>query len=104
MTGRPTIMPLAMGLAMGPLMLMMLHGMATGEGGRSGLALAVFAGAHVAVVAVVLVLGLFAARLSPGLRARLTRMHRPGGRAAALMLAGAAASALAVHLLHGGMA
>ncbi len=96
-------MPIAMGLVMGPMMLWMLHGMLTGDG-PAGLALLAFVGAHIVVASVVLITGLFAASLSPSLRARLDRLHRPSLRHVGLMLGAALTMALIVHLVvHGGL-
>ena len=95
------IMPIAMGGLMGPMMLWMLHGMLTGDG-PSGVALVIFVGVHVLVVAVLLAAAVFAARLSPGLRARLGRLHRPSPRHIGLMLGSATLAALIVHFgIHG---
>ena len=97
-------MPVLMGAGMGLMMLWMLHGVLVDGNWVSGWALAVFIGAHVVVAALALATALFAARLSPGMRARLARLHRPSWRHVGVMLASAAATAGLVHLIHGGIA
>ncbi len=92
-------LPVAMGLIMGPMVLWMIHGAATGNG-LSGWALLAFVGAHLVVVGVILGAGIVAARLAPGLR---HRRHRPSLGHVGLMGASAVASASLVHLIHGGM-
>lgn len=97
-------MPLLMGPLMGAIMLWMLHGFLTGESTLSGPALAVFIGAHVAVLVVVLGAGLFAARLSPRVRNWMARVHRPSWRHMGAMMGSAVASAAVVHVIvHGGL-
>ncbi|MEL6958904.1 MAG: hypothetical protein AAGL89_08150 [Pseudomonadota bacterium] len=97
-------MPLLMGSVMGLMMLWMLHGVLTGQSEVSGPAALVFIGAHVVAVAVLILGGVFATRLSPGLQARLKRMHRPSLRHVSVMLASAAVSAALAHLvIHGGL-
>lgn len=98
---KQTIVPIGMGLIMGPMMLWMLHDQLTGQG-TSPLAVAAFVGAHVLILLVVIGAGLFAARLSPGMREKLDRLHRPSWGHIGKMLASAAAAALIIHLvLHG---
>lgn len=95
------IPPLIMGLLMGPMMLWMLHGVLTG-GGVSTVAALVFVGMHVVAVLVALGTAFWAARLSPRMRAWLTRVHRPSARHAAVMLGSAAVAALLTHsIVHG---
>ena len=91
-------MPFFMGAAMGLMMLWMLHGQLTGDSAQSGVALTVFVGAHVLAAGAVIAGGVYAARLSPALRRRLARLHRPSWRHLLLMLAGAAMSAGAAHI------
>lgn len=98
---RHTLMALTMGALMGLMMLWMLHGAVTGETQRSLAGAAVFVGAHVLVLAVLLALPAFAARRAPWLHARLSRLHRPSLRHVSLMLGAAGTSALIVHLIHG---
>ena len=96
--------PILMGGAMGLMMLGMLHLMLTGNSDLGGIALALFIGAHLVIVGVLLGLGLFAARMSPKLRARLAQIHRPGMRQVMIMALSAGAVALLMHLiLHGGI-
>ena len=64
-----------------------------------------FVGAHVVLAVVLIVASLLAARLSPALKERLARLHRPSLRHVAVMLLGAMVSAGLVHLIiHGGLA
>jgi len=94
--------PLAMGALMGLMMLWMLHGQLIGEASFSGIALITFIGAHVLFAAVLIIVGLFATRLSPAAQKWLNRLHRPSSRHLGLMLLGAALSAGTVHIwLHG---
>ena len=91
--------PILIGLIMGPVMLWMLHRMLTGDtGGYTGAALLAFAGLHVLLGAVVFVGAIFAARLSPGARDWMDRLHRPKPAHFALMLLSAGFSAGVVHL------
>ncbi|QUJ76836.1 hypothetical protein KDD17_01880 [Sulfitobacter albidus] len=96
--------PMLMGVAMAPMLLMMLHSALTGEDGRAGTALLVFAGVHVLIFLVLVGAGLLAARMS-GLRSKaLARLHRPSPRHLTGMLASATATAGLIHLiLHGGV-
>lgn len=86
------VFPVAMGAAMGVMMPFMLHGM----GAQSAVW---FVLAHVAVVAlVVLVLGTGLARIWPGLAARL-RGHRPSLGHVGLMLGGAVVGFGGLHMV-----
>ena len=97
--------PIVMGGLMGIMMLWMLHGQMTSTSALAGWALVAFIGVHVALIAAAIGAGLFAARLSPKMRAMLARMHRPSFHHIALMLIGMIASAGLVHLyMHGGVA
>ncbi|MCR9156766.1 MAG: hypothetical protein NXH80_05945 [Rhodobacteraceae bacterium] len=94
------VMPVGMGIMMGAMALMMLHGFLTGDGGASGV---LFVLAHIAVV------GLAAMGAAFGLHRRwpvLARIlaHRPSRRHLGLMLVVAFATASIIHLLHGGPA
>ena len=94
--------PLAMGALMGAMMLWMLHGVLTGESTLSGPALAIFVGMHLALAVVLIGAALFAARLSPQLRALLARLHRPSLHHLLWMLAGATGAMTLTHFtLHG---
>lgn len=96
--------PVLMGLAMGPMMLWMLHGQLTGSDTRGGWALLVFFAAHVAVLCAVAGAAVFAAHLSPAMRDRLARMHRPSLAHLGLMGIGVLISGAAVHVVvHGGL-
>jgi hypothetical protein len=96
--------PLLMGAVMGPMMLAMLHPMIAGNDGRGALALLAFVGAHVAVVIVLALVGVFAARFAPRVQAQLARLHRPTLAHVTNMMAGAVLAGLMVHLyLHGGL-
>lgn len=96
--------PMVMGTLMGLMMLGMVHLMLTGESNLAGAALAMFVGAHVVIVAAVLLLGLVAARLSPGAQRLLARVHKPKPRHAAQMVASAVGVAALIHLIvHGGL-
>lgn len=98
---RHTVMPLLMGAGMGLMMLWMVHMQLTGDGSRSLGALIVFAGAHVVVLGIALMLPLVA---SVRLRRALDRIHRPSWRHAGMMLAGAICAAGLTHIfLHGGL-
>ena len=97
--------PVVMGCGMGLMMLWMAHGALAGDGGWGAGALLVFVVAHVAVAAILVAGAVFAARLSPGMRNRLTRLHRPSRRHLVVMLGSAAGSAALAHLIvHGGLA
>ena len=100
---RHTLMPIAMGAIMGLMMLWMVHMQITGDTARSLGALAVFVGAHVALIGAVIILPLIAARKLVWLQPFTDRLHRPSLRHITLMLAGAALAAAIVHVtLHGG--
>ncbi|WP_439122345.1 hypothetical protein [Marivita sp.] len=91
------IIPVGMGIMMGAMALMMIHGVLTGNGGASGV---LFVLAHVAVI------GLAAVGVAFGLHRRwpvLARVlaHRPTLRHVGLMLAVALATAGIIHLVHG---
>ena len=99
-----SVRALAMGGMMGLMMLGMVHLMMTGAQSKGLLALAAFAGAHVAVIAILAGLGVFAAKLSPRLSRAMAKIHRPNMRHVATMLAGACAAAFISHLfIHGGL-
>jgi len=90
-------MPIGMGILMGAMALMMLHGVLTGDAGASA---ALFVLAHVAVIALAaLGVALGMHRRWPVLARGLA--HRPSLRHAGLMLAVALATAGIVHLVHG---
>lgn len=91
------LMPVAMGGLMGPMLLWMLHGTLTSDG-PSGVALAVFVGAHVLIVILLLAATIFAARLSSALRLRMERLHRPSLRHFSTMLASAVVAAGGLYL------
>lgn len=93
------VMPVAMGAVMGPMMLWMLHGALTGQGG--GHAAAVFAALHVVALAVLVAVGVVLGRRVPALR-RVLAHH--GQRHLGLMLGSAAVAAALVHVIHGGPA
>lgn len=101
---RHTLLPVAMGALMAPMMLWMLHGDLMGSGGGgAALKLVVFAGAHVVIIGGALLLGALAMRRFPGVARLAARVHRPSLRHLGLMLAGAGLSGLVVHLAqHGG--
>ena len=99
---RALIFPVAMGAGMGAMMLWMLHGQLTGEGSMGPAALAIFIGAHVVVAALAVAAALLGARLHPGVRRLLGRVHRPRARHAAMMMGAALLTAAAIHLgFHG---
>lgn len=98
---KQAIAPIGMGVIMGAMMLWMLHGQMTGQGAQPR-AIVLFVGAHVLISLFVIGAGLFAARLSPLMRQKLDRLHRPSWRHMGKMLGSAAATALIIHLfLHG---
>ena len=90
--------PLAMGVAMGLMMLWMVHGIVTGNSALAGPASVLFVLAHLAVPLLILGLGVFAARMSPRLYARLPRLRRPSLPHIATMFAGAAGGAALAHV------
>lgn len=93
-----------MGAAMGLMMLWMLHGAMTSQSETSALALILFVGAHVAVVAILLIGGLFAARSTGPMQRLLKRLHRPSLSHISAMLTGMIIAAGCAHLtLHGGL-
>ena len=96
--------PFAMGAAMAPMMLWMLHGQLTGSNTMSGPALVIFVGAHLLIVAILVGATFLTARLSPRLRPLLARMHRPSLQHFLRMLGGAALTAGAIHIAFHGIA
>jgi hypothetical protein len=94
---RADMMPIGMGIMMGAMVLMMLHGVLTGDGGASGL---LFVLAHVAVI------GLAAVGVAFGLHRRWPVLahvlrHRPSWRHIWLMSGVAVFTAVVIHLTHG---
>ena len=93
-----------MGVAMGLMMIWMLHGALTGTQTKSAAALVIFVAAHAGVALALAGSALWAARFAPRLHARLKRMHRPSKRHLATMLLAALATMGITHLvLHGGL-
>jgi len=101
---RHSIAPLIIGAAMGLMLLWMVHmQMTNGKAGSLG-ALIVFVGAHVAVLALALVVPLRAARRLVWVRHLTDRVHRPSLRHGALMLGGALMATGTAHFaLHSGV-
>lgn len=100
---RHKIMPLAMGFAMGLMMLWMVHRQLTTADALGVAALATFITAHVLVALGVLALPVWIATRVPRLHAILSRLHRPNLGHLTLMLAGVISAALSTHLwIHGG--
>jgi len=101
---RHSIAPLIIGAAMGLMMLWMVHMQITnGDAGSLGVLIA-FVGAHVAVLALVLVVPLLAARRLVWVRHLTDRVHRPSLRHVALMLGGATMATGTAHIvLHSGV-
>lgn len=99
------LFPTLMGGAMGLMMLMMVHNLLTSpDGSAGGMALVIFVGAHVAVVALLLIAGFFATRSTGPMQRLLSRLHRPSRAHIGAMLLGMALSGSAAHLfLHGGL-
>ncbi len=98
---KQTIAPIGMGIIMGLMMLWMLHGQLTGQD-VSLVALTAFVAAHGVILLIIIGAGVFAARLSPGIRQKLDRLHRPSSRHMGKMLGSATTTALTIHLiLHG---
>ena len=92
--------PVLMGGLMGAMMLWMSHDALVS--GTTPLALGLFVGAHVAVVILLGLAGLWVARRGP-LPSRLAFLtHRPSARHIALMVGSAVLSAGLTHLIHGG--
>ena len=97
--------PVVLGGLMGAMMIWMVHGQMTGTSALAGWALGAFIGVHVVLIAAAIGAGLFAACLSPNLRVRLSRLHRPSVHHIALMLVGMVGSVAVVHVyMHGGIA
>ncbi len=96
--------PMILGILMGLLMLGMMHMALTADTKLGGLALAGFIAAHVFVLVALGFATLFAARLSPRMRAMISRIHKPGFAHFSQMAFAAGAAVLLVHLtLHGGL-
>ena len=96
--------PLVVGALMGLMMLGMVHMLLTGQSDLAAWGLVGFAALHVVVIGAALLAALFAARLSPAVRRRLNRLHRPSASHVLTMLAGAGGTALLSHLfVHGGL-
>lgn len=94
--------PLVMGALMGPAMLWMLHGQLSQGTAVSAWAGIAFVGAHIAVIAILGLGAVFAARLSPRMRRWLAAVHRPSLGHIGAMLAGMIGSGGLIHLsLHG---
>lgn len=93
-----------MGGAMGLMMLWMLHQQMTAPNAMQGLALVGFIGAHVIILAALIVGALFASRLHPRIQSLLAKLHRPSWSHLRDMLAGMALTAGFAHIiLHGGL-
>lgn len=96
--------PFAMGLAMGAMMLWMVHGQMVSQSQLSKWTIVLFVGAHLVVIAIAAVLAIFAARLSPRTASILNRLHRPSLAHVTWMIAGAAVTVALAHLvIHGGI-
>jgi len=96
--------PIFMGAFMGLMMLAMLHQTMTNETDKSFLALALFAGAHIAIISIASIGAVFMARLSPRARGWIARLHRPSLAHVGAMLASATVFAGLAHLfIHGGL-
>jgi len=96
--------PIFMGALMGPMMLWMMHGMLSGETNMGFIALVIFVAAHFVVAGIAFGAALFAARLSPRVRAWAARLHRPSLTHVGAMIGSAALAAGIVHLyVHGGL-
>ncbi len=95
-------MPILMGGAMGAMLMLMLHGVITGEADLSAFAVIAFVAAHLLILALALAILFLGARRFPRLAHRIKAMHRPSLRQFALMLCFAILSALIIHLIHGG--
>ncbi len=97
---RAQIMPVAMGLMMGVMAIMMMHVVLTGEG---GLAWLWFVLGHAGVVVIA------AAAVAFGLHRRVPMiqkitMHRPDKKHLAFVLVIAVTTATLIHVVHGGPA
>lgn len=90
--------PIVMGAVMGAMMMWMLHGLLMGETAMGAVAVMVFVGSHVLLVALALGAALFASRMSPRTRAWIDRLHRPSLHHVAVMLGSAAILAGLVHV------
>lgn len=94
--------PLLMGAAMGGMMLWMMHQVLTSDSQIAGYALAMFVGVHLLIGALVIGAGLWAARLSPRVRALMSKLHRPSLSHVVTMALGGLGLAAAIHVsFHG---
>ena len=101
---RHSTVPLIIGAAMGLMMLWMVHMQITNGDASSLGVLIAFVGAHVAVLALVLVVPLLAARRLVWTRHLTDRVHRPSLRHVALMSGGAIMATGTAHIvLHSGV-
>ncbi|SHG86288.1 hypothetical protein [Marivita hallyeonensis] len=98
---RRDMMPAGMGVIMGAMMLWMLHGFLTGDGSAAGAV--AFVLAHVAVVSAALAAVAFGLHRRWPALARILA-HRPSRRHVGVMFGMAVATAVLIHLVHGGPA
>ena len=104
MMGNKTLKPIVMGGAMGLMMLWMIHGVLTDNTNMGTMALLMFAGAHVAIALIFVIVGMWATRFAPSLRKRIERLHRPSLRHVLTMVSAALVVMAFTHLtLHGGI-
>ncbi|MEJ6399084.1 hypothetical protein [Yoonia sp. 208BN28-4] len=96
-------LPVLMGAAMGLMMMWMLHASHATGATTGQMALFAFVAGHLVLVAVVIAAGIFAARLSPRMRAWMSRLHRPSLGHIGLMAVGMAAGAVVIHLYQHGV-
>ena len=97
-------MPLVMGILMGAMILMMLHGFLGGETSVLNWGTLAFLGAHVLVALVVFAIVTFGLTRFPKIAEFATKLHRPSRRHVAIMLSSAGVTAFFIHLLvHGGL-
>ncbi len=98
------VRPMAMGAAMGAMMLWMLHGVLTGTNDLSAKAAIVFVLGHTVALSAIVLLGLWSTRFSAKWQMRLQRLHRPSLRHVGAMVAGALGTAAVIHgVLHSGV-
>ena len=91
------MMPIGMGIIMGMMALIMLHGIFTGDGGASGV---LFVLAHILVIGLAALAVVFGVYRRWPMLARIL-VHRPSWRHVGLMLAAACVTAGMIHLVHG---
>lgn len=96
-------MPLLMGVLMGAMMLMMLHGFLTGETSIFSWATLAFIGAHILVALIALAVVTFGLTRFPKINRFISKLHRPSAKHAIVMLCSAGCTALVVHIVHGGL-